>query len=58
MDRASAAVPGLTADMGPGEVEVLPDEMDEEGACLDVGRDLLSVNGHRNVHMRPFSGSL
>src|ERR1700730_15424377 len=43
MDDAGAALAGVTADMGAGQVQMLAQEMDKKGSVLDVGRDRLAV---------------
>jgi hypothetical protein len=59
MDGAGTAVPGLTTHMGAGQVEVLADEMDEECSGLDIGRYLLPVDCHRDIHKEvPFVENL
>jgi hypothetical protein len=37
MDDAGAALAGIAADMGAGQVQVFAKQMDEEGSVLDVG---------------------
>src|SRR4029453_13251275 len=44
------AVGGVAADMRAGQVEVLAQEVDQQGARLDLGRDLAAVDGHRDPH--------
>src|SRR5262249_9835811 len=49
IDRAGAAVAGLAADMRTGEVELLAQEVDQQGARLDQRLDALAVHGERDV---------
>ena len=44
MHDAGAALAGVAADMGAGQAQVLAQELDEEGAVLDIGRDGLAVH--------------
>jgi hypothetical protein len=41
---ASAALAGVAADMGSGEVEVIAQEMDQQRAILDVDGNSLAVD--------------
>ena len=50
MDDAGAALAGVAADMGAGQVQIFAQEMDEEGPVLDLGRDGLAV--HRQFDCR------
>jgi hypothetical protein len=47
---AGAALAGVAADMGPGEVEVIPQELDQQRAVLDVDGNGLAV--HRQFDCR------
>ena len=47
---AGAAVGRVAAPVGAGQAERLADEVDEQQARLDVARDLLAVDGDRDVH--------
>jgi hypothetical protein len=47
IDRTGAAVAGLASDMGAGHVELLAQEMDQQGTGLDFGLDRLAVDGQR-----------
>jgi hypothetical protein len=44
MDDTGAALAGIAADMGAGQVQIFAQEMDEEGSVLDIGRDGLAVH--------------
>ena len=44
MDDAGAALAGVAADMGAGQVEIFAQEMNEEGPVLDIGGDRLAVH--------------
>jgi hypothetical protein len=46
--RAGAAVRGVAADLGAGEVEVLPQEVDEQSARLDLELDRPTVDDEPN----------
>ncbi|MGY4282914.1 hypothetical protein ACVWXO_002134 [Bradyrhizobium sp. LM2.7] len=41
---AGTALAGVAADMGPGEVEVIAQELDQQGAVLDVNGNSLAVH--------------
>ena len=43
MDDAGAALAGIAADMGAGQVQMIAQQMDEKGPVLDLGRDRLAV---------------
>ena len=43
-DGAGAAVAGVAADVTAGQVEVVPDEVDEQAASLDLALVLLAVD--------------
>ena len=59
IDRACPAVASLTADVCPGQMKVLTDEMDQERPGLDISRYLLPVDCHRDFHKEvPFVESL
>jgi hypothetical protein len=47
-NRARAAVAGVAADVGAGQVEVVADEVDEELARLDLALVPLAVHGYRD----------
>ncbi len=49
VDGAGAAMAGVAADMGSGEIELLAKEMNEQEARLDVGFDRLAVDGEGDV---------
>ena len=44
--QAGAALRGVAADMGAGEAQVVAQELDQQRAVLDIGRDRLAVDGH------------
>ena len=46
MDDASAALRGVAADMGAGQTQVLAQELDQQGARIDLCRDRLAVHRH------------
>ena len=48
MDRAGAAVAGVAADVRPGQVEVVADEVDEQAARLDLALVALAVDLDRD----------
>jgi AMMECR1 domain-containing protein len=50
MDDAGPALAGVAADMGAGQVQMVAQEMDEEGSVLHLGRDGLAV--HRQFDCR------
>ena len=50
MDDAGAALAGIAADMGAGQVQMFAQEMDQQGPVLDVDRDRLAV--HRQFDCR------
>ena len=50
MDDAGAALAGVAADMGAGQVEIFAQEMDQERPVFDVDRDGLAV--HRQFDCR------
>src|SRR3546814_14647465 len=43
VDDAGAALAGVAADMGPGQAQVLAQELNEKSAGLDLARHLLAV---------------
>src|SRR2546421_123199 len=45
MDDAGAALAGVAADMGAGQVQMVAQEMDEKGPVFDLSRDGLAVHG-------------
>jgi hypothetical protein len=45
MDDAGAALAGVTADVGAGQVQVIAQQMDEEGSILDLGGHRLAIDG-------------
>src|SRR5689334_14370973 len=45
MDDAGAALAGVAADMGAGQVQIFAQEMDEKGPVFDFSRDGLAVHG-------------
>ena len=49
VDRASATLRRIAANVGPGEAQFIPDELDEERALLDLRRDGPTVHGHGNA---------
>ena len=56
MDDAGAALAGVAADMGSGEIEIFAQEMDEKRPVLDFGGDRLAVHGQfdcRHVQYLP-----
>src|SRR5437660_12749028 len=50
MHDAGAALAGIAADMGAGQVQMIAQEIDKEGPVLDLGRDRLAV--HRQFDCR------
>ena len=44
MDHAGAALAGVAADMGAGQIEIFAQEMHQQRAVLDVDRDRLAVH--------------
>src|SRR5262249_26078952 len=55
--RAGAAVSGVAADVAAGEVEVVPEEVDEQLARLDVPLVRRPVDGDRDIHQRAAASS-
>src|SRR3990172_8042515 len=51
-DGARAAVSGVAADMGAGEIRVLANEVDGGPPCLDLPLVELAVDLDRNDHRR------
>jgi phage gp46-like protein len=49
-DHAGAALAGIAADMGAGQVQIFAQEMDQQRAVLDIDRDRLAV--HRQFDCR------
>ena len=49
VDGARAALAGVAADVGAGQVEVLAEGLDEEASRLDVELPLCSVDRERDV---------
>ena len=49
VDGAGAALRGVAADVGPGQVQVLADQLDQEPSRLDVHLPGNSVDDERNV---------
>jgi len=49
MDDAGAALRGIAADMGAGQLQALAQEVDEQRAVLDGGRHVPAVHLHRDV---------
>src|SRR6478752_1455675 len=49
VDGAGAALARVAADVGAGELEVLPNELDEEASGLDVRLPSLTVDRERNM---------
>src|SRR5258705_10391392 len=50
MHDTGAALAGIAADMGAGEVQMIAQEIDKEGPVLDLSRDRLAV--HRQFECR------
>ena len=48
MDHAAAALRGVAADMGPGQPQDFPQQLDQQGARLDGGADGFAVHRQRN----------
>jgi hypothetical protein len=48
MNHAGAALAGITTDVRASEPEMIPEELHQQHARLDVCRDYLSVHAHRN----------
>ncbi|MGY4596536.1 hypothetical protein ACVWXL_004282 [Bradyrhizobium sp. GM22.5] len=44
MHDASAALRGVAADMGAGEPQILAQELHQQGAGIDIGRDRIAVH--------------
>ena len=44
MDDAGAALAGVAADMGAGQIQMIAQEMDQQSAVFDVSRDCLAVH--------------
>jgi hypothetical protein len=44
MDDAGAALAGIAADMGAGQVQVFAQEMDEEGSVLNICRNGITID--------------
>jgi hypothetical protein len=51
VDRASAAIAGLAANVGSSESQMFPDQVDQESAGLDIGRDSSPVHRHGHFHL-------
>ncbi|MCY1377953.1 hypothetical protein D9M69_655530 [compost metagenome] len=51
MDRAGAALGGVAADVGSGEVEVLADRVHKEGVGWGVDRDRPAVDLESDLHV-------
>ena len=49
MHDAGAALAGVAADMGAGQAQMLAQQMDKQGAVLDIGRDRLAVHRQFDV---------
>jgi hypothetical protein len=57
MHHARAALAGVAADMRAGETKLFAQQLDKQGASLDVDRVLLAVNRQRDLrHRTPFHG--
>ena len=50
VDDAGAAVTGVAAPMGPGEPQLVPQEMHEQHPGFDLGGHRLAVDGHVHLH--------
>src|SRR6478736_9345382 len=50
MNDTGAALAGIAADMGAGQVQMIAQEIDKEGPVLDLSRDRLAV--HRQFDCR------
>src|SRR6266436_6842612 len=50
MNDTGAALAGVAADMGAGQVQMIAQEIDKEGPVLDLSRDRLAV--HRQFDCR------
>ena len=48
MDDAGAALAGIAADMGAGKPESVAQELNEQGAALDISSGRLAVHCHGN----------
>ena len=58
MDDTGAALAGVAADMGAGQVEMIAQQMDKESPILKIGRDTLAVHGQfdcRHVWFLPMA---
>ena len=51
--HAGAAVAGVAAPVRAGQAEVVAQEVHQQQAALDLAGDLLAVDGHRHLHVRP-----
>ena len=51
MHVAGAALARVAADMGPGEAEIVAQELDQQGAGRYRARDRLAVDRHRNLRL-------
>src|SRR5216110_1762467 len=56
MHDTGAALAGIAADMGAGQVQMVAQEIDKEGPVLDLGRDRLAV--HRQFDCRHVETSM
>src|SRR4029450_13268246 len=54
--RAGPAAGGVAADVGAGEAEPVPQEVHQQQPWLDLGRALLPVDDHGDLHRSPPSG--
>jgi len=50
VDGTGAALPGIAANVGAGQAEVLAQEFGEQGGGIDIGVYRAAVDGHRHVH--------
>ena len=44
MNDAGAALAGVAADMGAGQVQIFPKEMNEEGSVFNICRDSVTIH--------------
>src|SRR6266536_3178359 len=55
LDRAGTAGAGIAANIGRGEAGHVAQEVHEQGAIRDVGRNLAAVHGHGDLHWLPLA---
>ena len=57
MHDAGAALRGIAADMGPGQAQVLAQELHQQRAGVDIGVDGIAVHDKRNLGHSALSSS-